>query len=620
MSLITENISDFISNAKCDMVTMYGDYIDSLRTGEDCGCDYRKAKKLGQLIKSLEGYTPEGQFYTESVPATATLDFSLFDFTSLQDGMTGTLDINFSDGTVLELVDISGDFAGYTNSQYTDFIIAQINTVSGWYAAYGDAADTIFVVCPAQYGATINTATVVINYPGQWIIWHLYFSTSYAFAAICAVNDPTSSKDGYIMGISVVKSGGSPSATAVIVIFYHPEKQTLIYNTGSTYWNNLNQVLPSGSYNKNTGLFYLFYPKNVSFEINIMIIDFDDSAGSATKIDLPQAVNYSYTSYSLGTKADTYNPVDNNCYFACADISTGFYGFLKVSNDSPTAPTITFVPCNNNSNGVIRPVINTVTGNILYETNTHSVAELDYLTGTETLVYDGSSLVSGEVQGLAFINSGGSWVYLAHVKQGSPSPTTSIITINSSYSIINTASVNINSVMGYSRILNAIIFVVTISAGVYSINYYEYNPTATSYSTVKFTFPLSPVSASIQTVDVDAYKSNIFSLSISADLTLPDMYFLSNFTDGIELSGFFSGGTSQVEIPAEEGCLDDTKSRTVYDKIKSLAGLCGSCDGFTPDTITPHNAFGELTGEGTYLIDDSGTYIVDENNNYILQG
>jgi hypothetical protein len=615
MSLITENISDFISNAKCDMVTMYGDYIDSLRSGEDCGCDYRKAQKLGRLVKSLEGYTPEGQFYIESVPASAVLDFSGFDFSNLQDDMTGSLQINFDDGTVLNLVDISGDFASFTNSQYTDFIIAQINTVSGWYAAYGDAADTIFVVCPAQYGSSINTATMSINYPGQWIIWNVYFDTSYVFGALCAVNDSSSSKDGYIMGVSYFRNTAAGSVnTALTVLFYHPEKQTLIYNTGITYWNS---NTPDGIYNKDTGLFYLFYPTNVSLQCQVTIIDFNDSAVSATKTDIAQASNYIFSSQHLG---DMYNPIDNCCYFSAVDTGTGFYGFLKVSNDSPTSPTITFVPANNNSNGVIRPLINKITGNLLYETNTHSVAELDYLTGNESVVYDGSLLPSGEIKGIGFVDSGGSWVYLIHVKQGSPSPTSDLLTIDPSYNIINTAIVNQNSVVSYSRILNSLVYVFQIAVGIYSINYFEYNPNATIYNTVKFSFPFTPISPSALIIDVDSYSSSVFSLSRNVDLTLPDIFFLSDFPNGMTLSGFFSGGTTQVAIPAEEGCLDDTKSRTVYDKIKSLAGLCGSCDGFTPDTITPHNAFGELTGEGTYLIDDSGTYIVDENNNYILQG
>ena len=602
MSLITENISDFISNAKCDMVTMYGDYIDSLRTGEDCGCDYRKAQKLGRLIKSLEGYTPEGQFYTESVPATATLDFSLFDFTSLQDGMTGTLDINFSDGTVLELVDISGDFAGFTNTQYVDFIIAQINTVSGWYAAYGDAADTIFIVCPAQYGATINTATVTMNYGTGLLVFNLYTNTSYSFVALCAINSPGSNKDQYV----VAASEGNVN-TALILAFHHTENATYTYTTGETRTAG---TAVNACYNPVTDKIYVSFV-NGSGAGRIAIVTFNAATGSCSHV----VVNAPIDAVPNYRTKPIFNDKNNCVYFKADSISISQFVFIKIESDSVTAPTVTHVPLGPILN-VARNDYNKTTGNIVFEGDLNYLYELDYLTESVSTIVDGSTIPSYACQGVSYAEIGGSWYYILFLANVGADL---VIVIDSgglaSYSIPTSAW---SGVMSYSQELNLISF--TSGSGLsQTINFFDFSLLATSFTSALYTFP-STTAFLPYTIDVNSLNALVFSINSASTNSLTDFYYLGSATGILTLSGFFSGGVSQVEIPAEDGCLDDTKSRTVYDKIKSLAGLCGSCDGFTPDTITPHNAFGELTGEGTFLIDDSGTYIVDENNNYILQG
>ena len=76
----------------------------------DIDCIESELRKDYYYTSVLRDFIPPGTVTAVDTSATAVIDFSAYDFSLLTDDLTGTFNITLLNGTVLQIVDISGNF------------------------------------------------------------------------------------------------------------------------------------------------------------------------------------------------------------------------------------------------------------------------------------------------------------------------------------------------------------------------------------------------------------------------------------------------------------------------------------------------------------------------------
>lgn len=606
MSLITENIFDFELSAKHTMVSMAEQYLDSLRSGDgDCGCKLRKAQRLSRLIKSIHGYIPEGQYYTENLPASAEIDFSALDIASLADGMRVVVSTQFDidgDGDIdtVTLADFIGDFLGVASIEdVISEISSQINTYgSGWSST--NTATSIIITSPTDLGSTPNSSEISIQ-----------FQPYYQFTKVClAVTGTDVGAPGWT-GIGVDDVSGY-----VYAANEGGDKKLYTWNgtsgTLDTPAAATSSIAQVGATTINKGL--VFRPLSPR-RIFVGSTNFSPPAANVYN-STPTPTANSFITPAIGTKileARMYGTVDDYIYFGGVGV-----GIRGINPDNPSGPVLEYATGDYSGIYIYNPrpwVQDPTTGNVWCTggwSNAGLLTNYGFVIVTVGLIPSYNVITTGSAP------SGRNPSAITYI----PSTEMFVVIMRntdemcfydyagnlvSSHSLNSTAT-NIESIVYDSQNDKIIIGKSDTSVEIYNSDgtfYTNFNTPPQIEGTCSH-LVASPASGVFAAVTNVVYQ-NLFMAKM--ELT----------TMSSDFSALFYNGVSQSPINGETYCLTDGQARSVYDKIKQAAKMCEGCYTSNVYQTEPHNVFGALTGEGTLLVDDSGTYIVDESGNYILQ-
>lgn len=131
----------------------------------NCCCDSVKGRFLNRVVEISQRIVNNTTEIAAEVRATAEIDFSSFDFGTLQNQMTIDIIITFEDGTTLTLTSFTGDYYGMSSTAFLTAVALNINLDSPDFSAvYPGAGLIIDIVAAPDYGEDINLAIISLNF------------------------------------------------------------------------------------------------------------------------------------------------------------------------------------------------------------------------------------------------------------------------------------------------------------------------------------------------------------------------------------------------------------------------------------------------------------------------